>query len=199
MWYKLVSRKWLEKKRKIQKRRDMKTISAWEKYFSDIYDIVDRYNHSQEVNYWKLNATKEVVNSIIEWRDWHNPILEMVYERLWVDKMRYPYVSLYIYNKSYADLWYIYRYRYKKYKNTTIYIVADQRAMPSKMILWYPASINNLIVKWKFDILEQAIDYFCDNVKLDFGYKKWTNFISITNWLCIDEYRRLKKESTTSN
>lgn len=170
--YKLSTRKWLNNRNAIN-------VEKPKDYFKDIWEIVDRYNCQHQTNYRWWNLTDEVTDAILKWRDWHNPILEMVYEKMWVDIDRHPYVSLYSYDWSYYDSWAVYRFR--AYKTNVCFIVANRLAIPRKLINSYPWKINQLIVKGKFKLLEQAIDYFCKNVTLDFSYKKWTKFISLKN------------------
>lgn len=164
-----------------------------------LYEVLNRYNKCCYKNCWKSWWDK-FERALLRRSDWHNPILDRMYDKLWVDFKRYWYISLYWYDKMYEDLWYIYRVYLYKSRWICVHHIFDKTAIPNKLKYSYPKEINKLIVKWEYDKLEKAIDYFCSNIKLDFSSKVWTDFINILDpklQKCIDEYRKLKKESTT--
>lgn len=198
MGYKVTTFKGLEGRtsRSMMKQKKEDRLIYWA-----LYDILKRYNKCYYKNYWKWDSV-EFENALLKRSDWHNPIMDKMYDKLWVDFKTFWYISLYWYDKTYEDMWYLYRVYLYESKWLNVYHIFNKTAIPNKLKRWYPKEIKKLIVKWEYDKLEKAIDYFCSNIKLDFSSKVWTKFITVLDrnlQKCIDEYKRLKKESTTSN
>lgn len=194
--YKITTLKGLDKRMSKTLRDKNKELN---KLFCALYDVLTRYNRNAYMNYrdWKW---EEFEIALLKWSDWHNPIMDRIYNNLWVDFNKYWYISLYTYDKTYSENWNAYSIYLDKRRTRQLFHIFNKNIQPKKLVFGYPSIIKKMIVKWEYELLEKAIDKFCSNIILDFRARIRTDFITVLDpklKKCIDESKKSKKEYKT--